>query len=76
MVCEKLVLLTVFVKTEVHLYILVLQERLQKQQEDTEDERHRLQQLVARLEAQIREQTRMLEEVSFYSPVDKQSLKS
>ncbi|XP_052266250.1 fas-binding factor 1-like isoform X2 [Dreissena polymorpha] len=40
----------------------MLQDRLNKQQEDTEQERHRLQELVARLETQIREQTRMLEE--------------
>lgn len=45
--------------------IPVLQDRLNKQQEDTEQERQRLQELVARLEAQIREQTRMLEEVTF-----------
>jgi len=41
----------------------VLQDRLTKQQEDTDQERQRLQELVARLETQIREQTRMLEEV-------------
>lgn len=45
--------------------ILVLQDRLNKQQEDNDQERQRLQELVARLETQIREQTRMLEEVSF-----------
>ena len=41
----------------------VLQERLNKQQEDNDQERQRLQELITRLEAQIREQTRMLEEV-------------
>ncbi|WAQ95521.1 FBF1-like protein, partial [Mya arenaria] len=40
----------------------MLQDRLNKQQDDTEQERQRLQELVARLETQIREQTRMLEE--------------
>jgi hypothetical protein len=43
--------------------ISVLQDRLNKQQEDNDQERQRLQELVARLETQIREQTRMLEEV-------------
>ena len=42
----------------------MLQERLNKQQEDNDTERQRLQDLIARLESQIREQTRMLEDVS------------
>ena len=44
----------------------VLQERLNKQQEDNDVERQRLQDLIARLESQIREQTRMLEDVSIF----------
>lgn len=51
-------------KADSRLFPSVLQERLNKQQEDNDAERQRLQDLIARLETQIREQTRMLEDVS------------
>ena len=47
----------------VTIFILVLQQRLERQQEENEMERKRLEDLVNRLESQIREQTRMLDEV-------------
>lgn len=43
---------------------LVLQERLNRQQEENDLERKRLEDLISRLETQLREQTRMLDEVS------------
>lgn len=41
----------------------VLQERLNRQQEENDLERKRLEDLIGRLETQLREQTRMLDEV-------------
>ena len=41
----------------------VLQARLTKQEEDNERERHRLEDLIARMESQNRDQLRQLEEV-------------
>ena len=45
-----------------HLFV-VLQARLTKQEEDNERERHRLEDLIARMESQNRDQLRQLEEV-------------
>ena len=41
----------------------VLQARLTRQEEDNEKERHRLEDLIARMESQNRDQLRQLEEV-------------
>lgn len=43
----------------------MLQERLNRQEDDNERERKRLEDLIARMESQLRDQTRCLEEVKF-----------
>ena len=42
----------------------VLQDRLSQQQRDMEEERSRLQEVIAKMEARLSEQTRLLEQVS------------
>lgn len=45
----------------------VLQDRLSQQQRDMEEERSRLQEVIAKMEARLSEQTRLLEQVSAQS---------
>ena len=55
--------MTVLQKQSLFLFT-VLEERLTRQEEDNDRERKRLEELIARMETQLREQTRSLEEVS------------
>jgi Fas-binding factor 1 len=48
------------------IVVTVLEERLRKQQEDNDHERRRLQELIARMELQLREQTRQLDAVRVF----------
>ena len=49
------------------MLLTVLQERLRKQQDDNDNERRRLEDLITRLETQIREQSRVHDEVYVFS---------
>lgn len=61
---EDNIVLTYFLFLKLVYGYLVLQERLNRQQEENDLERKRLEDLISRLEIQLREQTRMLDEVS------------
>ena len=47
------------------VFFPVLEDRLRKQQEDNDHERTRLQELITKMEMQLREQTRQLDAVSY-----------